>query len=300
MAYNRDLPKSAEYGRIIPQSKFFLRTITSPALREIYSEQIHSVSWTNKLSPETMNISSGNSFNEIEVFDIALKSHSLDKRLLQKIDKGIPYYVFHILGYKDRYQSWIANKRNYNGKVKVDNYLRTLWLEESEFCFSLDGSTIENIYTSLKEQVEVKRKHKIVKAQQLKECNDFMNYFRTMKMTRSYKPVLILATIQAGGTISVEQAASYFVKFYKQRKEKCMQPEFGNCIYSDKSDNHSAINSNFIHNPIDALCHSGFFDYDSKRQVFSFSSEIYDGLTLDEIDEIGKLCNIRLHKYFND
>lgn len=216
------------------------------------------------------------------------------------MDKGIPYYIFHVLNYDGKYQAWIANKRNYNGKIKVENYLRTLWLSEQEFDFSFSKSSIDGIYSSLKEQVEEKRKSKTNKSEQLEECSAFMHYFHTMKMTRSYKPVLILAAIQAGGSVTVEQALRFFIRFYQNRKLAGLTPEKGNCTYVDEPENLNAIYRNLICKPIDALCHSGFFEYDAEKRIFSFSNDIYDGLTLDEIEEISNVCNIRLKNYFNE
>lgn len=298
--YNLDLPVATAFNKPIPKEKLFLHTISSSRLREIFDEQIESVIWSNKLSPNTLVLKAENGFSELEVFDISLKSRCLDKRLLNQMDKGIPYYIFHVLNYEDKYQAWIANKRSYNGKIKVENYTRTLWLDEKDFGFSFVGTSIDSIYCSLREQIEHKRKRRIVKAEQLEECDAFMRYFRTMKMTRSYKPVLILATLEAGGSVTVEQASYFFVKFYQNRKLAGLKPEFGNCIYADEPDNIRAIQYNLIHNPIDALCHSGFFQFDSDNEIFSFSNDIYDGLTLDEIEEISNVCNIRLKQYFKE
>lgn len=294
-----NLPNTTEFNKEIPKEKLFIHTFNTSLLRELYDEQIEKVVWSNKLSPSTMEISANRGFSELEVFDISLKSSSLDKRLLHKMDKNIPYYLFHVLNYGEKYQAWIANKKSFNGKIKVENYCRTLWLNEQEFDFSFEGKTLDGIYTNLKNQVKEKRK-KIVTSQQLEECNAFMNYFRTMKMSRSYKPVLILATLQAGGEISVEQAGAFFVKFYQGRKSAGLKPEVGKCVYADEPNNLTAIHYNLIRNPIDALCRSGFFEYDTENKIFSFSNDIYDGLTLDEIDEIYNVCRFRLHNYFKD
>ena len=298
--YDLHLPESTALNKVIPKNKFFVHTISSPLLREIYDEQVNVITWRNKLSAETFDVKAESGFSELEVFDIALKTRSVDKRLLRQIDKGIPYYIFHVLNYEDRYQAWIANKRDFGGKIKVENYIRTLWLDESDFCFSLVGGTIQGIYNNLKEQVEEKRKRKIIKAEQLEECNAFMDYFRKMKMSRSYKPVLILAAIQAGGSITVDQAAQFFVRFYHDRKLAGLKPEIGNCIYADEPDNIKGIKYNLIYNPVDALCRSGFFEYDAENQIFSFANDIYEGLTLDEVDEIIRLCSIRLQNYFKN
>lgn len=127
--YDLQLPESTAFNKVIPKNKIFVHTISSPLLREIYDEQIETIIWRNKLSAETFNVKVENGFSELEIFDIAMKTRSVDKRLLRQIDKGIPYYIFHVLNYEDRYQAWIANKRDFSGKIKVENYLRTLWLD---------------------------------------------------------------------------------------------------------------------------------------------------------------------------
>ncbi len=298
--YDLKLPATTAFNKQIPMEKLFLFAVTGQAQQEIYKQQIDHVTWCNKLSSETIDIKCSNSFSELEVFEIGLKEHSLDKRILRQIDKGIPYYIFHVVCHDEMYQAWIANKRNYNGKIKVENYLRTNWHKDTDFTFSFKAPTIDKVYDTLCEQIMHKRRSKLKNTDRVKECSAFMSYFRTMKMTRSYKPVLILALLQEGGSITVEQAASYFVKFYQKRKDAGLKPEVGNCIYADEPENKKAINYNLIHNPIDALCHSNFFEYNAKEKVLTFSDEIYDGLTLDDIDEIGKVCDLRLRDYYKN
>ena len=120
-----------------------------------------------------------------------------------------------------------------------------------------------------------------------------------MKMVRSYKPVLILAALEHGGSITVDQAVDYFLRFYSARREKGLAPEFGPCIYAEENAKRSAVCTNLIQNPITALCGSGFFEYDQTEKVFSFLPDIYDGLSLDQIDEIIRLCQQRLNQYFS-
>ncbi|MCD8157720.1 MAG: hypothetical protein LUD77_02170 [Clostridiales bacterium] len=51
--------------------------------------------------------------------------------------------------------------------------------------------------------------------------------------------------------------------------------------------------------PIAALCSSGYFTYESITCTFSFADNLYDSLSLEEIDEIENICKMRLSKYFN-
>lgn len=294
------LPRKTEVNREIPRNKIFTRAIQTNILREIYDEQILRIVWKNKLSSEILGITSESSIDEIEVFSLDTKSRSIDKRILRQIDRAIPYYLFHVLCYDNRYQACVANKFFVNGSIRIENYSRSLWLDKDNFDFSFKGDSIDKIYRNLKEQVIENRNGTLVIPRQIEECDEFMRYFRTMKMTRSYKPVLILAALQYGGSITVEQAAKFFVKFYQGRKAGGKIAEYGNCIYSDDPDNTAGIINNLIHNPIKALCGSGFFSYNSSERVFSFANDIYDGLTMREIDEIGQQCTLRLKMYYRE
>ena len=119
-------------------------------------------------------------------------------------------------------------------------------------------------------------------------------------MTRSYKPVLIIAALQNGGQISVSNAANYFKWFYTDRQSRGLPIESGTCVYSDPGASDKDIETNLIKNPVSALCESGrdFFTYDSENRIFMLKPEIYDGLTVDEIDMIISTCKMRITEYF--
>lgn len=292
-----NLPKSTELNRVIPKDKIFSRVITSDILRDVYGEQISQIIWRNKLSKDTFPCFSEEcSDTEVEVFEVLLKSSSMDKRILRQIDRKIPYYIFHLVSNENMYQAWIANKTATAATVKVSNYVKTAWLKSESLDFTFEGKSVNETYHNLLEQVSSKRK--IISNEQAEECNAFMRYFRVMKMSRSYKPILILATIQSGGEISIENAARIFTEFYKNRIKKGLAAESGNCIYADESAELKQIYYNLVTNPVAALCNSGFFSYNSESRVFGFANDIYDGLTLEEIDEISYICKARLNKYF--
>jgi hypothetical protein len=54
-----------------------------------------------------------------------------------------------------------------------------------------------------------------------------LEYCRTMKMSYSYKPVLILALLHTGknGTVAIEKAAQYFYDFYEERRRQGLPAE---------------------------------------------------------------------------
>ena len=52
--------------------------------------EVGEILWKYKLSPETTNLPARNGINEIQVFEIALKTPELDEAVLQAMDRGHP------------------------------------------------------------------------------------------------------------------------------------------------------------------------------------------------------------------
>ncbi len=181
--------------------------------------------------------------------------------------------------------------------LNVESYHHTGWLQEQDFRFVFTNNTPKITLKNLIKQVAsfcIKPMN-----EQLENADGFMEYFRSMRMSRSYKPVLVLAAIQCGGTISLEKAAQQFIRFYQGRADRGQPTEKGYCVYCDKEASLSKVYYNLVNMPIAALCSSGYFTYDSITRTFSFADNLYDSLSLEEIDEIESICKMRLSKYFN-
>ncbi len=291
------LPKSTEFNKTIPKGKLFSNALSSDPLRQLYDEQVAKVVWRNKLSNATYPpYASYPSGMELEVMEVKTLTSRLDKRLMRTIDRHIPYYSLYLVSHESQYQAWIAKKRFTTRTVYVDNYYRTGWLSKSDITFDFSGHTPLETLNTLVEQVQAKVAP--IQMAQIEQCNAFLEYFRTMKMTRSYKPVLVLATIQSGGAITLEKAAMQFIRYYQGRAKRGQIVENGYCIYGDAEAPLNKIYNNLITMPIAALCGSGYFTYDNLTRTFSFADDIYDGLSMDEIDEIVASCKMRLQKYF--
>ena len=150
------LPRSTEYGKRIPKQKFYDNISISPELKRVFAEQIAAIFWSNKISPDTLNIAAGEVVKEIEVFTIRLNQHSLDTRVLQQIDKQIPYHIIFVLEYKDRLQAWIGYKEaaaSGSNAFKVSRYYHTDRMPEDELHLSIDGLNMDAVYESLVRQI---------------------------------------------------------------------------------------------------------------------------------------------------
>ncbi len=292
-----NLPKSTEYNRIIPKDKLFANSILTDSMRDVYENQVERIIWRNKLSNSTYpSYSKLPHGSEMEVFEILAKEPRIDKRLLRSIDRSIPYHIFHVVTNADLHQAWIAEKSRSVRSIRIENYRHTGWLAEQDFKFDFSGSTPKETVHSLIEQVNSRRVQPA--NEQAEQCSAFMSYFRDMKMTRSYKPVLVLAAIYCGGAITLERAALQFMEFYQGRTEQGLPTENGYCVYCDKNAPLNKVYTNLINMPIKALCNSGYFVYDRYTRVFSFADNLYENLTLEEIDEIVSICKMRLNMYF--
>ena len=141
---------------------------------------------------------------------------------------------------------------------------------------------------SLPESIEGKRK-------------SLAEYCRTMHMSYSYKPLLVLALLHVGkddGSISIETAAEYFLQFYSERKFQGLPAEKKSCIYQKDNIELNQVISNLISNPVKALSSSGFFSYDQEAKVFFMAPSVWNKLSLEEKQSISSICNQKLKEYY--
>ena len=150
------LPRTTEFGKRIPKQKFYDNISISQDLKRVFAEQIAAIFWSNKISPDTLNVAAGDTVDEIEVFTIRLNQPSLDTRVLQQIDKQIPYHIIFVLEYKGRLQAWIGYKEaaaSGSNAFKVSRYYHTDWMAEDELHLSIDGLNMDAVYENLVRQI---------------------------------------------------------------------------------------------------------------------------------------------------
>jgi hypothetical protein len=91
-------PKQAELNRVVPKTKIYVHAQPTKRIKELFVAQVGEIVWKYKLSPETINLPARNGINEIQVFEIILKTPELDEAVLQSMDKAIPFpLLFQVL-----------------------------------------------------------------------------------------------------------------------------------------------------------------------------------------------------------
>ncbi len=156
-----DFPPQAKVGRVLPKSKIYQHGRVSAALRERYVRQVEQITWQYKLAPETINLPARAGIEEIEIFDVALKTDVLDEEVLRAIDRAIPLPIVFQLQHGQRTRMAAAYKRPSAaeaGKWVIDSYFASVWqpttAERRPLPIALDlHSLYEQLLRSLLPQV---------------------------------------------------------------------------------------------------------------------------------------------------
>lgn len=155
------LPKSTDFNKRVPKEKFYENLNVSPALKRSFIDQIKVIYWRNKIAATTTNLAAGTTVTEIEVFEIRLKTNTLDEAVLRQIDKEIPYHILFLLEYDGKYQAWTAYKQAATGNTafKVNQYYHTEWMELEELPTKMDGLSVDAVYENFVFQIAGDKLH---------------------------------------------------------------------------------------------------------------------------------------------
>ena len=131
------------------------------------------------------------------------------------------------------------------------------------------------------------------------EVRQLIDYCKSMKMSYSYKAVLLLALMDTPDlSVSISDAVTFFRDYYYQRKINDQKVEKKNCLYQRDDITDGEIADNILRNPVNALLKSNYFEYDDNRQIFSVKRSVAAYVTDENREEIRKTCNRKLKAYY--
>lgn len=137
------LPNSAYFNKFIPKLKFYEKLSLNPKLQAEFTNKIQRITWKYKLASNTINIAPTEKVEEIQIFEVELKTLYQPLRVLKAIDKAIPYPILYLLSYKDKFAYAIAYD---DGEIKQRYYISD-WNEEIVFDFT--GLNLEVVYQKI-------------------------------------------------------------------------------------------------------------------------------------------------------
>jgi hypothetical protein len=89
--------------------------------------------WRYSLSEKTLKLDASQGLKEIQVFDLYLKSATLDDAILTHLDKSIPFPILFRLYHGDKMQIRLSYKRQHEGdasKWVVEKHFATDWFSQ--------------------------------------------------------------------------------------------------------------------------------------------------------------------------
>ena len=149
-------PKSTEFNKRIPKSKFYEHLEIGKNIKDSFVQDIDSIIWANKIAPSTVNIAAGDTVTEIQVFRIIIKQSDFNTNVLKIIDEQIPYHILFIVCADKKEQAWVGYKEkseSENRAFKVSSYYNTAWQKPEELSLTIDGLNMDAVYENFVRQI---------------------------------------------------------------------------------------------------------------------------------------------------
>jgi hypothetical protein len=94
-----NLPPRTKVGRVVPKNAFDEYTNTKQ--KKQITDCILRITWTHKLSIETVNLEAKD-IKEVQVFKVELKEHTDILKILEIINRAIPYHIVFWVEFKEQ------------------------------------------------------------------------------------------------------------------------------------------------------------------------------------------------------
>ncbi len=123
-------PEHAKFNRVLPKNKIYGNAQPSRAIRQRFVSEIEEIVWLYTLGTKTIRLPAARGVEEIQVFQIALKTGELREDVLRTIDRAIPSLIFFELTFQGKIKFIAAYKRLSEGSSAqrvVDAYFETPW-----------------------------------------------------------------------------------------------------------------------------------------------------------------------------
>lgn len=149
-----NLPENTKVNRVIPKNAF--DDYMKRGQKKLFTDYIEKIRWTHKISKETTNLDFSQ-VSEIQVFEIELKLKIEIPKLLEVMQKAIPYHIIFVVNFEnDIYIS--TSKKHLNpvneDQAVIDWTFTTDWFSKENFHYSLTlKKSIDFVYQQFCKQL---------------------------------------------------------------------------------------------------------------------------------------------------
>jgi hypothetical protein len=140
----------------MPKELFFKYLNCADTLKKKFTDDIESIIWVNRLSPDTLSVWPGKILSEIAVVEIVLKRQAISQDLIEIINRETNQYTVFVIRYEEWGQIWCGNNESGNhpaDQLQFDTYYQTNWQSYSELELKVEGFDLDHIYESILMQV---------------------------------------------------------------------------------------------------------------------------------------------------
>ena len=124
-------PKSAEFGRVVPKTKFYEHASLGSAVKDGFVSDVRRIRWAYKLAESTINLRASSEVPEIQVFEIEAKEEDIAEGVLAAIDKAVRTPIIFEISQGEGGNASIrmvaAHKQIGTGAPKLGPYFSTDW-----------------------------------------------------------------------------------------------------------------------------------------------------------------------------
>jgi len=134
LSFIHAFPQSAYFGRVVPKSKIYEKSLATTAVKEMFVKEVNKIIWKYKLSSKTINLPSRGAIYEIQIFTVELKNGTLKQEVLRTIDRAIPSPIIFQLVFGNKFKYIAAYKRPNDAdksKSVISNYFETDWVNQN-------------------------------------------------------------------------------------------------------------------------------------------------------------------------
>ena len=148
---------------VVPKTKFYHFMEVNPRLKAHFVNDVESIRWLYKLSPDTLNVTAPDDMKEIEVFVATLKEADCPTDLFTFIDTHMPRHLVFILQHGTNsmllinYKQW---RDDTHTAFKITQMFASPWVATSSLQLRIDGQSLPRIYDNFVAQISGIGEHK--------------------------------------------------------------------------------------------------------------------------------------------
>ena len=156
-------PTETIVDSLVPKTKFYRFMEVNPRMKAHFVNDVESIRWLYKLSPDTLNVTASDDMKEVEVFVATLKQADCPTDLFTFIDTHMPRHLVFILLHNDNcmllinYKQW---KDDTYTAFKITQMFASPWVPTDSLQLNIDGQSLPRIYDNFVAQISGIGEHK--------------------------------------------------------------------------------------------------------------------------------------------